>query len=350
MRKCPSAGSFFIDMLYYDKIYDFNNLLKAHKVARRGKRTTKEVIDFEMNLAETLVELSESLRTNTYSISGYYSFSIKDPKERQIHALHYKDRVVQHCLCDEVLRPVFEKRLIFDNAACRIGKGTHFALSRLTSFFVDYYKHHDRDGWILRCDIAKFFDNIDHSVLKGLLCKVFDDKKLLSLLFLIIDSYETSPNKGLPLGNQTSQWFAIYYLDSFDRIIKEKYRIKYYTRYMDDAVIIHENKAFLLELKKELEEVLNSKLKLDFNRKTQLFPLKNGVDYLGFHFSLSKTGKIIRRLKTQTKKKFKRRVKSLRNSVATGIIPKERANEIINSYVSHMKHGHTNGLLKTSLI
>ncbi|MCF0115213.1 MAG: reverse transcriptase, partial [Erysipelotrichaceae bacterium] len=210
----------------YEKIYNFNNLYKAHTVARLGKRTTSEVIDFEMNLASNLVELANALEEGTYEMQGYYSFMVHDPKDRVINALHYRDRVVQHCICDEVLAPALDKRLIYDNAACRIGKGTHFAMKRLTSFLCDFYRIHGRDGYILRCDIRKFFDNIDHEILKGKLRRVFKDERLLKLLFQIIDSYEKTPGKGLPLGNQTSQWFAIYYLDSFDRLIKEKLHIK----------------------------------------------------------------------------------------------------------------------------
>ena len=219
-------------MSEYEKICDFQNLYKAHLAARRGKRDTKEVIAFELNLAENLIKLTDELKNGTYQVSGYYSFVVHDPKDRVIHALHYRDRVVQHCLCDEVLAPVLDRKLIYDNAACRIGKGTHFAIRRLNRFLHEFYRRYGTDGYFLKCDIRKFFDHIDHSVLKRKLKKVFTDEKILVLLFQIIDSYETSSGRGLPLGNQTSQWFAIYYLDGFDRLIKEKLHIKYYSRYI----------------------------------------------------------------------------------------------------------------------
>ena len=192
-------------MCDFDKIFDFQNLYKAHTVARLGKRNTREVIDFEMNLAENLTILSDTLKDGSYKISGYYSFMVHDPKDRIIHALHYCDRVVQHCICDEVMAPTLDKKLIYDNSACRIGKGTHFAMKRLSGFMTDYYKKDGADGYFLKCDIRKFFDNIDHNVLKGKLQKIFTDKKIFSLLCQIIDSFEKSPGKGLPLGNQTSQ-------------------------------------------------------------------------------------------------------------------------------------------------
>ena len=140
-------------MTDYEKICDFENLYKAHKRARCCKRHKKDVILFEMNLAENLWKIKNSLESHTYKVSGYNKFMIFDPKEREIQALSYYDRIIQHVLCDEVLTPFFDKRLIYDNCACRIGKGTHFALKRLTQFFQQHYKKYGANGYILKCDI-----------------------------------------------------------------------------------------------------------------------------------------------------------------------------------------------------
>ena len=137
-------------MIYYDKICSLENLYKAHRAARCGKMGSREVIEFEMNLANHLFALRRSLLNRTYQIRSYYTFQVHEPKVRIIHALHYADRVVQHCICDQVLGPVLDKRLINDNAAYRIGKGTHFALDRLTQFFVDFYRKHGPQGYILK--------------------------------------------------------------------------------------------------------------------------------------------------------------------------------------------------------
>ena len=214
---------------YYDqlrKIYSFQNLYKAHTVARRSKRNTRGVIEFEMNLGVNLTALSDALKNGTYKMQDYYSFAIYDPKYRMIHALHYRDRVVQHCLCDEVLAPILDKKLIYDNSACCIRKGTHYAIGSVSKFLHDFYNKHGANGYFLKCDIRKFFDNIDHVVLKRELSKVIEDERVLTFLYQIIDSFEVTPGKGLSLGNQTSQWFAIFYLDGFDRLIKEKLKIK----------------------------------------------------------------------------------------------------------------------------
>ena len=329
-------------MCYYDKICRIENLYAAHRAARCGKMGNREVIEFEMNLANHLFALRRVLVNRTYHIRGYYTFLVHDPKVRTIHALHYADRVVQHCICDQVLAPELEKRLIYDNAACRKEKGTHFALGRLTHFFVDFHRKYGTQGYILKCDITKFFDNIDHDVLKAKLHRVFgNDDAFYALLCDIIDSYETAPNKGIPLGNQTSQWFAIYYLDSFDRRIKEYYRIKYYSRYMDDCVLIHPQKDVLLQIKQELSSYLHNELELSFNRKTQVFPVQDGVDYLGWHYYLTQTGKVIKKLRTANKKKYKRRLKYLQKLETTHKIPMSKVLEVLVSYHGHLQYGHT---------
>ncbi len=329
----------------YEKIYDFQNLYKAHKIARRSKRTTREVIEFEMNLGENLIELSDALKNGTYKMQNYYSFNIYDPKYRVIHALHYRDRVVQHCLCDEVLAPTLDKKLIYDNSACRIGKGTHFAIGRVSAFLHKFYNKHGADGYFLKCDIRKFFDNIDHDILKQKLSKVVEDERVLMLLHQIIDSYEVTPGKGLPLGNQTSQWFAIYYLDGFDRLIKEKLQIKYYSRYMDDCVLIHQDKEYLKYCLEQMKKCADD-LKLNFNEKTEIFPLKNGVDYLGWHIYLTDSGKVIRKLKQQTKYKYKRKIKYFQRAYADKNMELGAINRVLSSYRTHLAYGHTYRLQK----
>ena len=328
-------------MTDYERIFDFQNLYKAHRKARLGKRNTREVIEFELHLSENLTKLSDALKNKTYQMSGYYSFYVHDPKERKIHALHYADRVVQHCICDEVLAPALDKKLIYDNAACRLNKGTHFALERVSGFLRAHFRKKGANGYFLKCDIRKFFENIDHEVLKQKLRKAFDDKDLLALLFHFIDSFETAPGKGLPLGNQTSQWFAIYYLDGFDRLIKEKLQIKHYSRYMDDCVLIHDDKSYLKECLSIMTEYIHKELKLDFNEKTQIYPIQNGVNYLGWHLYLTKTGKVVRKVKQQTKYRYKRKLKRLENSYGQNQIELEDAFQVLASYRAHFSYGHT---------
>ena len=324
----------------YEKIYSFQNLYRAYRLAARGKRHKQDVIAFEMKLSENLWRLHDALEHKTYRPAPYYHFTIHDPKTREIQALRFGDRVAQKSLCDNVLRPWFDARLIYDCAACRRGKGTHFAMRRLSEFMRAYGQQYGAKGWVLKCDIRKYFDSVDHEALKVRLRR-FPDPDVRDMLFRIVDSFNPDTGKGLPMSNQSSQWFALYYLDGVDRIIKEKYRIQYYTRYMDDLVLIHQDKDVLEKCLAEIREYAAKELKLEFNQKTRLFPLSQGVDYVGWRFYLTETGKVIRRLRAGSKRRFKRRLKLFERQYAAGEKDLDAIERSLASYRGHLAHGHT---------
>lgn len=325
----------------YDRICTFDNLYKAHCQARLGKRKKAEVIHFEMNLAQNLVVLSDLLANRAYKINGYYHFKILEPKEREVFAAHYRDRVVLHCICDEILVPLFNRLLIYDNAACQKGKGTHFALGRLKGFLHDFYKKHGCHGYILKCDISKYFASIDHDVLLGKLRRVIRDDDIFSLIESYVRSYHTQgmPGRGIPLGNQSSQLFALYYMDAMDRLIKEQMRFKYYIRYMDDFLILHHDRKLLEETHGAIRSYVENKLKLSLNAKTRVIPLSQGVEFLGWRFFLTDTGRIRMRMRVQSKKRFARRMKQLANEYLSGKATEEDVRATIASYRGHLKHG-----------
>lgn len=339
----PPSGAFSQMKFDYSKICNFDNLYQAYIVSRRGKRDTREVVQFEMNAGANLCQLKEELETGTYKISGYYHFTIHGPKVREIYALHYRDRIVQHSLCDNILMPYFENHLIYDNAACRKGKGTLFAMNRLNGFMRAHFREHGQEGYFLKCDVRKFFDSIDHDILKTRLEAIVDDKRTLRLLWQIVDSYEVTPGKGIPMGNQTSQWFALFYLDPLDRLVKEKLRIKYYTRYMDDCVLIGRSKRELHEALAQMR-ILLAGLKLEFNEKTQVFPLSHGVEYLGWRYYLTETGAVVRRLKKHSLTRWQHRLRKLQREYAEGSVELDKVQEILTSYRNHMEYGNTYNL------
>jgi len=329
-------------MTDYERICDFQNLYHAHMTLRLGKRNKTEVIRYELELARNLIELSEHLKNRTYKMQGYYHFQVHEPKTRDVFAAYYPDRVLLKCICDQVVTPVLQNRVIYDNAACQKGKGTHFALKRVTKFLAEHYKKHGAQGYALKCDITKYFASIDHATLKSKLDKVILDPEIRAILFDFIDNHHTEgrPGVGLPLGNHSSQWFAIYYLDRADRFIKEELRVKHYIRYMDDILLIHPSKEFLNNALRQMIEVIEGELKLTLNDKTRIFPIRDGVEFLGWRFYITETGKIVRKVKAQTRLRFRRRVKKLQNDYNAGLIELEDVRNSLASYKGHFKHGH----------
>ena len=324
----------------YEKIASFEALLEGHRRARRGKGKKKDTILFEMNLARYLWWIKQRLDNHSYDVSGYNLFKVFEPKERDIQALQYHDRIVQHSLCDNVLMPCMERRLIVDNCACRKNKGTYYGIRRLSRHLSNYYRQHGNKGWFLKVDIRKYFASINHEVLKSRLSKERLQPDILELLFKIIDSYNGNTGIGLPMGNQTSQLFALYYLDPVDRFVKEKARIKYYSRYMDDMILLHESKEYLQQVLAAMRDIA-SNLKLEFNSKTQLIPIKNGIDYLGWHFALTESGKVVRKIRAMGKKRMYRKVKQLCYQYSKGLIDLEQVKQVMASLFGHMRLGHT---------
>ena len=327
----------------FEKVCDYQNLLRAHSFSRKGKRDKVEVAKYETDITANTMALKRELETRTYKIEGYKSFKVYEPKERDIMALHYRDRVVQRSLCDNVLEPFLEPRLDYDNAACRKGKGTHFALDRLKKFMRDAYNKWGVDYYVLKCDIKKYFYRIDHVTLKQLLYPHFKDDDLIWLLDVIIDSTE---GVGVPIGNMTSQWFAVYYLDPLDRFVRNELKIDYYTRYMDDFILIAKDKVYLKECLGRIRHFLDEELHLELNEKTQIFPARNGVDYLGFHTYITETGKIIRKIRRKSKAAMKRKVKKFNDAYSKGEMPYEKVRSSVASWLGHAKHGDTYHLRK----
>ncbi len=255
----------------------------------------------------------------------------------------FRDRVVQRCLCEQVLTPVIERHLIYDTYACRTGKGTHAGLERTEEFFKRHYRKHGSGGWVIKGDISKYFYSIDHEILKDNLRPLIKEHDVWWLIEQIVDSTE---GPGIPLGNQSSQWFANFYLSKFDHYVKEKLQIKYYIRYMDDWMAIVENKEEAKQKLEAMKTFLENELKLKTNKKTQIFPLKNGVDFLGFHVYITDSGKVVRKIRTASKRAMKRKLKSFKTKYAKEAMTKEAIERSYESWKGHASHGNCYGLIK----
>ena len=329
-------------MTDYEKVCDFQNLYTAYKKARKGRRGKRSVAKFEANLLEALLYLHALLVNRAYRMSEYIAFEVFEPKRRVVMAASFKDKIVHHSLCDNVYDERISKTFIYDNYAAQRGKGTHFGLDRLEEFMRRFYRLNGADGWVLKCDIAKYFYTIRHDKLKEMLRKHITDPGALWLSDLIIDSTE-SP--GIPIGNQTSQWYANLYLSGLDHFIKETLKIKYYGRYMDDFYLIHEDKEYLRYCRGEIERRI-ADLGLAFNSKTNIFPLKNGIDFLGFHFYLTETGKVIRKIRRKSKNNVRRKLKRMKGLLEKGAITEKEIQCSYQSWRGHAQKGNTYHLVR----
>ena len=219
-----------------EEIFTFENIYEAHKKCRKSKQHKGEVIRFEVNLSENIYKLVNEIKTRKYKVGKYKQFIIYEPKKRLIEALPYRDRVMLMCFCEHSLVPRLDKKLIYDNVACRKNKGTLFGMDRLKYFLKkEFFKENNNKIYYLKCDIRKYFPSINHNILLSKLKKTGFSEDEMWFLEKIIREQPNSIERGLPLGNQSSQWFAIFYLNSLDRFIKEKLQIKGYIRYMDDC-------------------------------------------------------------------------------------------------------------------
>lgn len=263
-------------------------------------------------------------------------FYVYEPKRRLVQAPAFVDKVVQHALVDNCVYERITRSFILDNYASQKNKGLHFGLDRLKGFLVDYWrKNRTADGWVLKCDVRHFFASIDHDILKRKLQELNFEPIVYELLCTYIDCSE-----GLPLGYQTSQLFALLYLDEMDHYIKETLKIRYYGRYMDDFFLIFPDKEYLQFCLREIRARLEE-LGLELNGKTQIFPLRNGLDFLGFHTYLTESGKVIRKLRHNSIKKMRAKVRKWAEDYPAGKISREKILQCWQAWDAHAAHGNT---------
>lgn len=291
----------------YPKICSFENLHLAFVKARRKKRHKKGVAEFEYNLERNLLKIKRELEGLNYDPSQPKKFILKEPKKRVIFVVDFKDRVVHHALCN-VIEPLFERSFIFDSYACRRAKGTHRAVARLDEFKRKVSRNNSRQVYVLKADVRKYFDTIDHQILLKIISRKIKDKKTMRLIKKIVESYEGKGDlkgKGVPIGNLTSQLFANIYLNELDHFVKaplDRFAsngVKYYIRYMDDMVILSPSIDFLSQTKEAISEFLRERLNLKLHpRKSRIFPLARGVDFLGYrsfyYYKLLRQGSVKR--------------------------------------------------------
>ena len=353
---------------------------------RKVKINTKnkgKLDKFENNYVSNMVYIKNILEQKNYNPGRYNLFIINEPKVRLIMSQNIIDKLINHVVTEYFLIKHFDKSLIDENIATRKGKGTHYGIKLLKKYLNELKND---NFYILKFDISKYFFNIDHDIIKNIIRTKIKDKDVLNVLDKIIDTtdcdyvnkeinnlknnyieklkqYNNSntinkiseikklpiyeKGKGVPIGNMSSQFIAILYLNELDHFIKENLKIKYYIRYMDDGILLHKDKEYLKYCLNEITKIID-KYKLKLNSKTQIISIKQGFEFLGFKYNI-KNNKVIMKVKNQTKRRFKRKMKKLYTLLDNNEIDITELNQIKASYLGHLSYGNTKKLVCNSL-
>jgi RNA-directed DNA polymerase len=290
--RCLSKTKMKTQKNLYPKIYNLSNLMIAWRKARKGKTKKIYVMEFEKDTLSNLIKLQKELKYQTYIPNPLKTFILRDPKTRKISKSAFRDRIVHHAI-HNVLEPIFEKTFIYDSCANRRGKGNLFAIKRFYKFIKKVSKNGKQSGWYnqnqvkgycLKADVKHYFEEVNHSVLLDLIKKKINDKKIINLIQKILSNHTGKIlGKGMPLGNLTSQFFANVYLNELDYFVKHKLIQKYYIRYVDDFIILNSSKEKLFQIKKEIDNFLSEKLRLQLHpEKTKIISLSKNIDFVGF--------------------------------------------------------------------
>ena len=329
---------------------DWSNLLSAWRLAAKGKRGKPSAAGFEHQVADRLVELQHELTDFSYRPGGYVNFIIHEPKQRRVSAAPFRDRVVHHALCN-VIEPIFDQQFISDSYANRAGKGTHAAIDRLQAFAQRY-------RYVLRLDIVKHFPSLDHAVLIENLEQTIREEEVMWLIRRIIasgegvltDEYEmvyfpgddlfaASRQRGLPIGNLTSQFWSNVYLTPLDLFVTQDLKCSAYLRYVDDFALFSDSKRQLYEWKQAIIRFLHS-LRLTIHEPpAQVIPCKHGIPWLGFVVYPTH-----RRVKSRNVVKFTRRFQANWDEYCMGKITFAEFDASVKGWVNHVRYADTWGL------
>lgn len=367
----------------YDKILDTKVIDSMYKKIKRSTKNKRKIEVFESNYVSNISFIKEMLENRSYIPSKYNIFLVKEPKLRIIMSQNIIDKIINHVVSQYFLINIFESTLIEENVATRKNKGTKEGIVLLKKYLNEIK---NEKFYVLKFDISKYFFNLDHDIIKELLEHKIKDKDVLKILCDIVDSTDSCyvnerinslkkkeikkitdsncknkdllikeikelPNyevgKGLPIGNMSSQFLAILYLNELDYFIKNKLKIKYYIRYMDDGVIIHQNKEYLQYCLEEINKILE-RYKLKLNKKTKIYSCKEGFEFLGFRYII-KNNKVIMKVKNSTKKRFKRKIKEYNKLLDKNKLSEFDYNQVLASYKGHLSYGNTNNLVYSNL-
>lgn len=320
----------------FEKVTDFGNLYIAYKKARQGKGSKDSKARFGSVALDGIYQLKKMLDEKSYDVGKYTEFKVYDPKERVIQAGNFKDKIVQHSLCDNALIPLLKNEFIRTNYAGQVNKGTDYGLSCLQAQMCLAYFKYGYECWIIKADIGKFFYSIDHDILKDIVRYFVMDDDTYWLCEKFINSIS---GVGLPLGNQVSQVYALLYLSGLDHFITGELGVEYYGRYMDDFYLIVQSKEYAKWCLMCIREFVNS-INLTLNGKTQIIPFKNGIKFCGFHTYVTSNGKVICKLDNKKKRKNLKKYRRMAKLVRESKLSKEKFLESYQSTKNHFSKGN----------
>ena len=316
------------------EVASLENLALAARAARRGKSRRPDVDEYHRREESHILTLREALLNGSWRPGEYREFVVHEPKRRLIRAAPYADRVAHHALC-RMLEPLLARRFIASTFSCQKGKGTTAARECVRKLV-------NRHRYVLKCDIRKFFESIDHEILLARLERVVHCPDARRMMRLIVESHATPDRErscGLPLGNLTSQLWANFFLDPLDHWITEAMGYGAYARYTDDFLIFGDNKAALHELLDGIAmHLAESRLEFAAN-KTRVMATRDGVPFCGFVFSPA----LRRRVIGVTKRRFEARRHRLRRTGADIV----RLGVCVRSWYAFSREGNTTGLRRT---
>lgn len=327
----------------YDDALTFSKIRDAYKRTSRKKKKTKDSIQFEMYLEDNIIDIYKKFKNETYELGNYKSFKVYEPKERLIYCLPFYDRVVQQLYVHEYIMPYMIPKFMDTSYACIPKRGLHACIDKLQEYMNIAVKKWD-NPYFLKYDISKFFYSIDRKILYKIIERNYKDKKFLRLTKKFIEfvtEKEYKEGKGLPIGNYTSQYFANIYLNELDKYIKENLKVKYYIRFMDDGILIVENKEKAKELLNKIKDFLEEKLKLQLNKKTSYMPVKKGCIYCGYRVFLD-----YRLIKRQNINRVKKRIKKWNKLWEKREYEFKKWNQSFCAWKGYAKHANSYRLIK----
>ncbi len=295
---------------------------------------------------EETIKLEDEIRRGVYNPRKPHTFTLTYPKVRPCSSTHIRDRIVQRSLNDSVIYPKMTRSFIYDNMACQKGKGTTKAMDRLDQFLHRFYINNGGSNmaYVLQFDVEGYYRNMEHKIAREIFGKHLDRDTLNNSMDWLQRQYPY--DKGYEPGSQMVQILGISFLDRFDHYAKEFLKAKIYERYMDDGIIISNDRQFLERCRNELSIEL-SKVNLHFHeKKTKIYPLSKGIAVLGFTFHLTGTGKVIRIIDPKNVKHERKKLRRMANLIIKGELDEKKMLECYTSWKAHAKLGNSYLLLQ----